>query len=47
MLAECAACLALDDLSSEGGVLTPVAAMAEPLLDRLQRNAGLSFELRD
>jgi len=47
MLAECAACLALDKLSSEGGVLTPVAAMAEPLLDRLQRNAGLSFEMLD
>jgi short subunit dehydrogenase-like uncharacterized protein len=47
MLAECAACLALDELSSEGGVLTPVAAMAEPLFDRLQRNAGLSFEFRD
>lgn len=47
MLAECAACLALDELDSEGGVLTPAVAMAEPLLDRLQRNAGLSFELRD
>jgi short subunit dehydrogenase-like uncharacterized protein len=47
MLAECAACLALDELGSEGGVLTPAAAMAEPLLDRLQRNAGLSFEIRD
>jgi len=47
MLAECAACLALDKLSSEGGVLTPVAAMAEPLLDRLQRNAGLGFEMLD
>jgi short subunit dehydrogenase-like uncharacterized protein len=47
MLAECAVCLAFDEVSSEGGVLTPVAAMAEPLFDRLQRNAGLSFEMRD
>ena len=47
MLAECAACLALDNLNSEGGVMTPVAAMAEPLFERLQRNAGLTFEVRD
>jgi len=47
MLAECAACLALDKLSSDGGVMTPVAAMAEPLIERLQRNAGLTFEVRD
>lgn len=46
MLAECAVCLALDDLGSDGGVMTPVAAMAEPLLTRLQRNAGLTFEVR-
>ena len=47
MLAECAACLALDKLNSDGGILTPVAAMAEPLFERLQRNAGLNFEVRD
>jgi short subunit dehydrogenase-like uncharacterized protein len=47
MLAESAACLALDDLDSAGGVLTPAAAMAAPLLQRLRANAGLSFETRD
>lgn len=47
MLAESAVCLALDDLDSGAGVLTPVAAMAAPLLKRLRENAGLSFEIRD
>ncbi len=47
MLSECAACLALDDLTSAGGVLTPAAAMGGALLDRLQANAGLSFEILD
>lgn len=47
MLSECAVCLAKDELESEGGVLTPAAAMARPLLERLQKNAGLVFELRD
>ena len=47
MLSECAACLAKDELDSSGGVLTPTAAMARPLLERLQNNAGLTFELRD
>ena len=47
MLAESAVCLALDELDSDGGVLTPAAAMAAPLLQRLQANAGLGFEIRD
>lgn len=47
MLAESAVCLAMDDLDSAGGVLTPSAAMAEPLLQRLRTNAGLSFEILD
>jgi short subunit dehydrogenase-like uncharacterized protein len=47
MLAESAVCLALDELDSGGGVLTPAAAMAAPLIARLQANAGLSFEIRD
>ncbi len=45
MLAESAVCLAMDELSSDGGVLTPAVAMGEPLLRRLQENAGLSFEI--
>ena len=47
MLSECAVCLAKDELDGNGGVLTPAAAMAEPLLERLQQNAGLGFELQD
>ncbi|MCH9693845.1 MAG: saccharopine dehydrogenase NADP-binding domain-containing protein [Gammaproteobacteria bacterium] len=45
MLSECAICLAKDDLPTGGGVWTPAAAMGQPLLQRLQKNAGLSFEL--
>ena len=47
MLAESAVCLARDDLTSEGGVLTPAAAMGDALLQRLREHAGLSFEVRD
>ncbi len=47
ILSECAVCLAKDDLDVVGGVLTPAAAMAEPLLQRLQSNAGLTFALTD
>ncbi len=47
MLGECAVCLALDDLDSGGGVTTPAAAMAAPLLKRLEANAGLKFEVLD
>ncbi len=45
MLAESAVCLAVDDLDSGGGVLTPATAMAAPLIERLTRNAGLTFEI--
>jgi short subunit dehydrogenase-like uncharacterized protein len=47
MLSECAVCLAQDDLDIGGGVWTPAAAMAKPLCDRLQRNAGIAFALTD
>jgi short subunit dehydrogenase-like uncharacterized protein len=47
MLSECAVCLAKDELGDIGGVLTPATAMGEPLIDRLQKNAGLTFDLRD
>ncbi len=42
MLGESALCLALDPLTSPGGVLTPSVAMGGALLDRLRR-AGLTF----
>ncbi len=36
MLGQAALCLAEDDLTSEGGVLTPAVAMAAPLIERLR-----------
>ncbi|HTR53119.1 MAG TPA: saccharopine dehydrogenase NADP-binding domain-containing protein [Kofleriaceae bacterium] len=42
MLAESALCLALDPLTSQGGVQTPSVAMGRHLFDRL-RAAGLTF----
>jgi short subunit dehydrogenase-like uncharacterized protein len=47
MLGESAVCLALDDLSSEGGLLTPSVAMGDALLSRLQDHAGVSFTALD
>lgn len=47
MLSEAAVCLAKDDLSAGGGIWTPAAVMAKPLLSRLRKNADLSFELLD
>jgi len=46
MLGESAVCLALDSLDSPYGMLTPSTAMGDHLLERLQKNAGLSFELK-
>jgi short subunit dehydrogenase-like uncharacterized protein len=47
MLSECGICLAKDSLDTGGGVWTPAAVMARPLIDRLQKNAGLTFELKN
>lgn len=44
MLVESALCLLQDVPDAEGGVLTPASVMAEPLIKRLQANAGLAFE---
>jgi short subunit dehydrogenase-like uncharacterized protein len=44
MLAEAAVCLASGGCERDGGFWTPASAMANPLRDRLQKNAGLSFE---
>jgi short subunit dehydrogenase-like uncharacterized protein len=44
MLAEGALALALDDVPKASGQLTPVAAMGDALLTRLQR-AGIRFEV--
>jgi len=45
MLSESAVCLARDHVDVRGGFWTPASAMGNPLLKRLQANAGLSFEL--
>lgn len=44
MLGEAAICLALDELESQGGVLTPASAMGEALIERL-RAEGMTFEI--
>ena len=36
MLGQSALCLAEDDLTSEGGVLTPAVAMGSALIERLR-----------
>ena len=45
MLGEAAVCLARDDLSCPGGILTPAAAMGDQLIKRLESSAGITFEL--
>lgn len=47
MLAECAVCLARDDLEVGGGFWTPASAMGNHLLARLQEHAGLSFSVNE
>ena len=45
MIAESAVCLARNELDTDGGFWTPASAMKDKLLDRLQANAGLTFEI--
>lgn len=45
MIAESAVCLLKNPDAAAGGIWTPAAAMGALLIDRLQRNAGLTFEL--
>ena len=47
MLGEAAVCLACDELSSSPGILTPAAAMGDALLERLDRNAGVTFSIEE
>ncbi|MFD1787953.1 saccharopine dehydrogenase family protein [Sphingomonas floccifaciens] len=44
MIAETAICL-VKDVAGEGGIWTPGALMAEPLVARLKANAGLTFSV--
>ncbi len=43
MISESALCLVEDIPESKGGIFTPAALMAEPLIKRLQAYAGLTF----
>lgn len=45
MIAESAVCLALDARNATGGLHTPATAMGSALLERLQRNAEIGFEV--
>jgi len=45
MIAESAVCLLKNPQLAAGGIWTPAAAMGSPLIDRLVRNAGLTFEV--
>ena len=45
MLGEAAVCLAPDDLSIAGGSWTPASALGTVLRHRLEKNAGLSFQV--
>ena len=46
MIAEAAMCLIKDRADTPGGIWTPAPAMGEALVERLQANAGLTFEVR-
>ena len=46
MLGEAAVCLAKDSLPEISGILTPSTAMGDPLLDRLEKHAGLTFSFK-
>ena len=46
MIAESAVCLALDDLESSGGFLTPASAMGDLLISRLAEKGGMGFTLK-
>ena len=45
MIAEAAICLAENPDMAGGGIWTPAPAMGEALIERLEQNAGISFEL--
>jgi short subunit dehydrogenase-like uncharacterized protein len=47
MLGESAVCLARDEITTGGGFWTPAAVMGDPLLERLQANAGLTFAVEE
>ena len=47
MLGEAAVCLARDSLECGGGLWTPATAMGSYLIQRLEKSAGMTFEVLD
>lgn len=47
MIAESAVCLLQNPDLASGGLWTPAAALGECMIERLQRNAGLTFQVED
>lgn len=47
MISESAVCLLTNPDAASGGIWTPASALGSLLIDRLQANAGLSFQLED
>ena len=45
MIAESAVCLVKNPNAASGGIWTPASAMGSLLIDRLQKNAGLTFKV--
>ncbi len=45
MISETALCLAVDEITIQGGFWTPASALGEKLLKRLEQNAGLRFKV--
>jgi short subunit dehydrogenase-like uncharacterized protein len=46
MIAESAVCLAMDNLESAGGFLTPASAMGDLLISRLVEKGGMGFTIK-
>jgi short subunit dehydrogenase-like uncharacterized protein len=47
MITEAAVCLVKNPTLGSGGILTPAAALGSHLIERLQTNAGLTFQLEE
>lgn len=47
MISESAVCLLKDGVQTAGGIWTPASAMGKKLMERLQSNAGLTFEVKE
>jgi len=45
MISESAVCLLKNPNAASGGIWTPASALGDLLIDRLQKNAGLTFQL--